>query len=74
MPSWLVMSFLVVADLARVSDRRQALQDKVKTDFGCILSWRKERHAERDMPIPYRVTVRGEECRSAGCSPPPLPE
>ena len=65
MPSWLIMSILVVADLARLRDRRQALQDKVEADVGCVRSWRKERHSEYNMPSPYRVTVRGFECRVA---------
>ena len=55
------MSFLIVSDLAKATDRRKTLQEKVEQNFECRLSWRKERHAEYGMPTPYRVTVRGRQ-------------
>ena len=55
MPSWWIMSFLVQADLSQASDRRRALQEKAKADFDCIVGWRKDRHSEDNMPLPYRV-------------------
>ena len=54
-------TFLTDADLDSLGPawRERMISESAK-NFQCKTSWRKERHPERHMRIPYRVSVRGE--------------
>lgn len=56
---------LIDADLAALGgDVRVSLFDQAKRNFDCIATWRKDRHSENDMRVPYRLSVRGVEAQS----------
>ena len=55
-------SVLIDADLSKLGGPvRTNIIDRAMKNFDCIASWRKDRHSENDMSIPYRVSVRGVE-------------
>ena len=60
------MVFLVQADLSQLgSENRDNLQRQLDNQFNAVASWRKDRKPEKDMAIPYRVSVRGPDARIA---------
>ena len=65
MPAWMRWCCLVDADLAQMHvQRRKQLFQKADDEYQCVLSWRKDRHSEHDMAIPYRISVRGESAEA----------
>ena len=65
MPSWMRWSVLIDADLAKLgAEVRNSLFEQAKRSFDCIASWRKDRHSENDMKVPYRLSVRGVEAQA----------
>ena len=57
-----IWTFRVYADLGMI--HRQwwtALKEYVSTKYECTVSYRKDRHAENNMWVPYRLCIRGYE-------------
>ena len=62
MPPEHVWTYVVYANLADISREWWAIQKKNLLDkYDCKVSYRKARHTENNMWIPYRLTVRGIE-------------
>ena len=55
-------TFLTDADLeAPGPEWRRRLVKESAENYQCTTSWHKDKHSERNMIIPYRVSVRGEQ-------------
>ena len=64
MPAWMRWSVLIDADLSKLGGEvRLKLFAEAKRNFDCIVSWRKDRHSENGLAIPYRMSVRGVEAQ-----------
>ena len=64
-PAWMRWSVLIDADLAKLGgDVRAKLFEQAKASYDCVASWRKDRHSENDMRVPYRLSVRGVEAQA----------
>ena len=64
-PSWMRWSVLIDADLAKLgAEVRNSLFEQAKRNFDCIASWRKDRHSEHSLVVPYRLAVRGVEAQA----------
>ena len=59
-PAWMRWSVLIDADLSTLgAEVRTSLFAKAKRDFDCTAIWRKDRHSENHLRVPYRLSVRG---------------
>ena len=62
LPIWMRWTFLIDSDLAGFGPEwREGLKKQCLDNFQCIMSYRKDRHSERQMRIPYRVCIKGTE-------------